>query len=63
MLSPFEQNTNIGERMFRRSMALPSEARMPPDASLLPMKRSSTMAWISVAFRLTWPPHQRSNPR
>ena len=26
MLSPFEQNTTIGERILRRSMTVPSEA-------------------------------------
>ena len=44
MLSPFEQNTTIGERMLRRSMVVPSEDWIVPAASLLPMNRSSTMA-------------------
>ncbi len=29
MLSPFEQNTTIGERMLRRSIAVPSESLDP----------------------------------
>jgi PAS domain-containing protein len=32
ILSPFEQNTTIGERMERRSIAVPSGARMFPAA-------------------------------
>src|SRR5258708_1725417 len=63
MLSPLEQNTTIGERMLRRSTAVPSDVRIFPAARLLPMNSSSTMNWISSAFKLTWPPHQRSNSR
>ena len=62
MLSPFEQNTTIGERMLRRSIIVPSEHLIMPAASLLPMNSSSTMDWISSAFRLTCPPHHCSKP-
>ena len=62
-LSPFEQNTTIGERMLRRSIAVPSEVLIRPAVRLLPTNNSSTMNWISSAFRLTCPPHQRSKPR
>src|SRR3954452_8092426 len=63
MLSPSEQKTTIGERILRRSTTWPSDILMRPAARLLPIKSSSTMNWISSAFRLTCPPHQRSNSR
>src|SRR5215471_1778333 len=63
MLSPLEQNTTIGERILRRSTSPPSEVLIRPVARWLPTKSSSTMNWISSAFRLTCPPHHRSNSR
>ena len=51
MLSPLEQNTTIGERMLRRSTIVPSTFLIMPAASLLPMNSSSTINWISSAFR------------
>ena len=43
MLSPFEQNTTIGERILRRSIVAPSDVLMRPAARLLPTNSSSTM--------------------
>src|ERR1044072_8546750 len=63
MLWPSEQNTTMGERMLRRSTAVPSDILTRPAARLLPMKSSSTMNWISSALRLTGPTHQRANLR
>jgi hypothetical protein len=55
MLSPLEQKTTIGERMLRRSTAVPSEVRISPAASLLPTKSSSTIHWISSALSVDVP--------
>ena len=63
MLSPLEQNTTMGERMLRRSMRMPSDVTSPAVARRLPTNNLSTMYWISVPFRNTWPPHHFSKLR
>src|SRR5258708_10684801 len=63
ILSPFEQNTTIGDLILRRSTGWPSDILIRPAARLLPTNSSSTMNWISSALRLTCPPHHRSNSR
>ena len=45
--------TTIGERIRRRSSRVPSDSTILPPVSLLPTNSSSTMNWISSAFRLT----------
>ena len=47
MSSPQEQNTTIGDLMFRRSTRMPSSVCSSPEDSLLPTKSSSAIACIS----------------
>ena len=63
MLSPFEQKTTIGERIERRSIAVPSAVRISPAARWLPTKSSSTIHCISSALSSTWAFHHFSNSR
>ena len=52
----------MGERMLRR-MRMPSDVTSPAVARRLPTNSLSTMYWISVPFRNTWPPHHFSKLR
>src|SRR5262249_51365101 len=62
MLSPFEQNTTMGERRVRRSVVAPSEIAIFPAARFLPVNKFSTINWIPSASKLTCPPPQRAKP-
>src|SRR5262249_31803396 len=58
MLSPFEQNATMGERMLRRSTALPSDVWILPVARLLPTNSSSNdeLHLLGVELDVTAPP-------
>ena len=60
-LSPFEQNTTIGERMLRRSIVVPPKF-LSACGEIVADEQLVDENCISSALRVTWPPHQVSKP-